>query len=443
MTHYLGAETSRDYHIVKALIKSPQAILDIDVSSLISEIDIFENIDTPYLTGNLIIVDTGGIMEGMNFQGGETFELELSRSVESAEKPTVKTFVIDSVISGTKVNESSELLQFHIVEDIAFMSTLQNVNKTLTGQPYEMIKSLATEYLGKECESTYENNVQSSMRIIIPNLTPMDTLLWIKNRSFTTNGFPFYLYSTFTKNELQFRDLESIISSNVINEDTPFVYLNNEGDATARLFKIHDFSYKNAENVNRMIRSGVVGGTHSFYNVHNMTFKKVKFNVHDDMFSSAMELQVRQNLPNLSKQMKWDDVCLSDYNSVNFSSLTDGKVFQDKKSYNQEKTTSDYKKRIVGASVKNFMTKQPIEITIDGREFLDGVYDFTIGNNIKIIFKTNYDFGEATPKIDSKRSGDYTVFAARHVFQNQKYFVKLLCGKLMNYNNSDYPEGAI
>ena len=174
MTHYLGAETSRDYHIVKAVIKSPQAILDIDVSSLISEIDIFENIDTPYLTGNLIIVDTGGIMEGMNFQGGETFELELSRSVESTEKSTVKTFVIDSVISGTKVNESSELLQFHIVEDITFMSTLQNVNKTLTGQPYEMIKSLATEYLGKECESTYENNVQSSMRIIIPNLTPMD-----------------------------------------------------------------------------------------------------------------------------------------------------------------------------------------------------------------------------------------------------------------------------
>ena len=94
MTHYLGAETSRDYHIVKALIKSPQAILDIDVSSLISEIDIFENIDTPYLTGNLIIVDTGGIMEGRNFQGGDSGSLRRLPAV------AVQLVHISSAIAG-------------------------------------------------------------------------------------------------------------------------------------------------------------------------------------------------------------------------------------------------------------------------------------------------------------------------------------------------------
>ena len=442
MVQYLGDTQSRDFHIAKAVIKSPSANLDLDIASIVSEITVYEHIDKPYITGTILLVDTGGLFDGVNFQGGEILELELTRSIESELEPVSKTFIVDSIMSGTKVNESTEVYTLHLSEDIGFTASLININKTITGQPYQIIQEIAEEFLDKKVNSVVQDNVQQSIKVIVPNMNPIETMIWVKNRAYNQNGFPFYLYSCFSKPELQFRDLESIISSQTVNDTSPFMYINETTDATSRLFKIHEYKYEDAENIGRMIKRGVIGGTHNYYSVYDMSYKSIKFNAHEDMFNQALSLSKRQTVPNLSRTMKHKEQTLTDYNAVNYSSITDGRVFSGEKSYSQDKTEAEYKNRIVAASVKSFMTKQPMEITVDGREFLNGEYNFSIGNNIKIIFKPNYDPGDTTPKVDIKKSGDYTIFAARHVFQDNKYFVQLLCGKLANYNSDNYPEGT-
>jgi hypothetical protein len=94
MPQYLGDTQSRDFHIARAIIKSPAANLDLDVAAIVSEINVYEHIDKPYITGSILLVDTGGLFDGVNFQGGEVFELELTRSVESELKPVTKTFIL-------------------------------------------------------------------------------------------------------------------------------------------------------------------------------------------------------------------------------------------------------------------------------------------------------------------------------------------------------------
>jgi len=437
MVHYLGDQQSRDYHYSLAVIKSPQATTDIDVVNIIAELEIYEHIDKPYLTGQLVLIDNNGLFDGYNFQGGEIFELEISRSIEAEIKAVKKSFVIDHIVNANKPNESVEVMTFHLIEDIAFTSNLKNVNRTFEGQPSEIIKAVADEFLNKDVISTEEDNVQNAIKVNVPNMTPLETIIWIKNRAASKNGFPFYIYSAFGTDELYFKDLENVIETQPVNVGNPFVYLMQEGDATTRLFKIHDYKYRNAEDITRMLRNAVVGATHNFYNTYNMTFESFKFNVHDDLFEEVMTKNKQQTLPNLSRQMSWEGVPLSEYNSKNFSFLTNGEAFEKIKSYEQEDNASQYKKRIVAQAVKNFMTKQPLEITVDGREFLHGEYNFTVGNNIRLLFKPNFDPGETTVKIDSKKSGDYTVFASRHVFQQDKYFVKLLCGKLANYKSNE------
>jgi hypothetical protein len=53
-----------------------------DVRTSIAELNIFESLDKPYLTGTVVILDDKALFDKINFQGTERFEVEMS-SVEN------------------------------------------------------------------------------------------------------------------------------------------------------------------------------------------------------------------------------------------------------------------------------------------------------------------------------------------------------------------------
>ena len=52
----------------------------------------------------------------------------------------------------------------------------------------------------------------------------------------------------------------------------------------------------------------------------------------------------------------------------------------------------------------------------------------TIGNVINLRFHTNDD--QDQEMIDHKRTGEYMIYAARHVFTANRYTVNLTCAKM-------------
>ena len=59
-----------DYAIDEALIVGSSGV-PINITRLIQEINIFENIETPYMSGSIIITDAAGVAEAMPFLGQE------------------------------------------------------------------------------------------------------------------------------------------------------------------------------------------------------------------------------------------------------------------------------------------------------------------------------------------------------------------------------------
>ena len=84
------------------------------------------------------------------------------------------------------------------------------------------------------------------------------------------------------------------------------------------------------------------------------------------------------------------------------------------------------------AKKKSFLSKAPIQITVKGREFLTADENYTIGKVIRILFVDTVSSSTNQTKLsfDSKKSGDYVICAARHVFDDENYNTTLLCGKL-------------
>ena len=77
-------DAQTDYQIISAVItnsdRSPN--FEADVKRLIYSFQIFEHIDNPYLTAEVVFVDTNNIVQDIDFQGGEKLTLSLTQAEE-------------------------------------------------------------------------------------------------------------------------------------------------------------------------------------------------------------------------------------------------------------------------------------------------------------------------------------------------------------------------
>ena len=155
--------------------------------------EIFEHIDLPYITGQIAFIDTLRLYDRLDIQGAE-FCTVTFRNAEEEGAYVEHRFVISKIITSKKANEQTDLVMLHLVEDILFLSNLKNVNKCYQGSPNEIIKKIAADCLDYKVAEIYSDVFQKKMKVIIPNLTPIDAMSWIKNRGTTTEGFPTYLF---------------------------------------------------------------------------------------------------------------------------------------------------------------------------------------------------------------------------------------------------------
>lgn len=437
----LNAEHSSDWKFIRAELNSSRAFQPLDIRNVITDFEVYEHIDKPYITGKLVVNDAQRVYERFDFQGGETFTVEISRSHNQKIPSITKTFIVDEVIDAGRVNETVQTLMLHLIEDVGFSDVLANVNRSYTGQPQTIMQKISTEYLDKEIIDNAADNVENSMRVIIPNLSPIEAMAWLKNRSTTVEGYPFFLYSTFAVNKYYLMDLGSLLSQPVINKDAAFTYSQGVevSETGSRLFKIHDYKLANVENISSLIHAGYIGANHSFHNITTGSSETIKFDVHFDIYNK-IDFNKRQKRPLISTELKHKDKILSDFESRNISNVFATRSFNDVKSYGEENTRDEQKRSVVANAMKHLLTKAPMEITVEGREFLNGSSNYSIGNNIKVIFKGTADDGPSV-KIDRKMSGDYIIHSARHVFSVEKCFSILLISKIANYNDDSYPVG--
>lgn len=438
----LNDQNSSDWQLALAELNSSRAVQPFNITAVVTDIEIYEHISKPYVTGSLILTDTERVLERFDIQGVETLTLKLQGAAYAA-APIEKTFIIDSVKNVMRGNETTQIVHLHFTEDCGFKTGLYNVNKSYSAEPEQIIATIAEDYFGKRVISSAEGNVGNSMKVIVPNLNPLEAMQWIKNRSSTSEGYPFYLFTTFASSKMFFIDLGSMLSQTPINEKFPYMYSQSNASVNTpqRLQKIYEYNTSTQERTWNIMTAGYVGAQHSFYDVTTATYLRKNFSVHRDVYEKSERLNQRQSRPVISYDHFIDDKPLSEYNSRQIYNIYASKNFVDGKAYSEEDNEGGHTRKVVSIAMQQLLSKNPMEIVIDGREFLVGGEPKTIGNIIKVIFKAT-DHGHPSQKIDRKMSGDYLVLGARHVFAQEKCRTKLLISKIANYNSDIYTQGV-
>ena len=190
----MTAEQNTPYRLDSVVLHSSSFNTTIDIKYLVTDIDIFEHLDKPYLTATMMFTDTRAIMTDFDIRSSDVVTIKIEYFTEDPKimMPYVdKTFRIDKVLMSSRAdqNEDTEVFILHLIEAHWYESNLKNVNKSYSGTPSAVVAKIAKEFIDKEVRGT-SKDIQD-MKMIIPNLTPVDAMCWVKNRMTTVEGYPF------------------------------------------------------------------------------------------------------------------------------------------------------------------------------------------------------------------------------------------------------------
>ena len=191
-------ENNTEYKIVSAVLSTSDRLLNIevDLKNVIVSFQIYENIEIPYLSADFLIIDRNNIIMDFDFQGGEKLEIEFQQVEELSTGNTIKKeFLIKSIDNTIRADETTDSLKLYCVEYHTLKASLQNVNRSYKGRPTSIISKLLNEYLEKPT-AVLGNEKINDFKVIIPNLNPLQSAMWIKKRALSELGLPFYLYTT-------------------------------------------------------------------------------------------------------------------------------------------------------------------------------------------------------------------------------------------------------
>jgi hypothetical protein len=434
-------ESALDFIIDEVVVTSERSGREYNIGAVVSELNLFEHIDKPYITGKILFVDNARVIERLNLSGTEKVLVKIRIEEEDSILYIEKNFYIEEITKSIKTNDDTEIVGISIIEDIAYISQLSRISKSFRGSPSAIIQRVIEDHLNRKLFNLSEKEYTETypMRVVVPNMTPIDTINWIKDRASTNNGMPFFLFSTLCDDRIRYLDLETMIKLNPLNISTrEYSYVQgvpnnaNAADKVLSSYMINSYNHTSNENQLYLARKGAIGSTYNFIDTMTNTTLTKKINA-DDIFK-RIEFPSNQNEPSYDSKSKFQESVMHEYDTTEISQISPTVTYDDDTfNYYESKDVNTHMHKAESRALRYFLHKSAIDINVPGRNFLYKDTNKSIGNVIRISFKANevsLDENNATNNRDKKKSGNYFIYAARHVFQANQYTVNLSCTKL-------------
>jgi len=432
------------FRILQATLSSPKFLNKddtLDLTNRIVELQLYEDIYKPFVSGKIAILDDLDLINALKFRGTEKITIVLGRD-EDDERAFSKTFYMYQLESINKENERRQLLTISLIEPHFYHSSLKKISKSYTGTIEQTVQKICSDELAKECDFIANRTYQGSIKVLIPYLNPLEACNWLIDRASTETGSPYFLYGSCFSDRLFIKDLESMILPPAVNAKTlPYqanqVMRNESGsplDVDNLAFQIKEFNFKNIHNNLNMIRNGAIGSKISNTDLSSGTIQSTKFTI-ASLLNKYKEKGIIKNYQNVYEEFNRIDIGEKSnldylFDSQNFHTINSQGVYENQKGYYDDVDDLGLIKRVQSQALRHAIEKNTIDIFVPGAFLF--VNQVSVGQKIKTRFLKTLVYNEDPNQFDDDRSGDYLILQAKHVFNNNEMKSGLTVGKLEN-----------
>jgi hypothetical protein len=401
-----------------------------NLASVFEELNIFDSILMPCMSGNILIKDSIGLSKRLLFDGSEFLDIDISKSDESSGTNIVKTFRIFKQSDRSNVNQTSEVYILHFVSEEMIYSEQQKISQSYTGIYSDIATSVLIDYLKvpKNKIGVIEptKGISSS---IVPLLSPIDTLNWLTKRSVSQNDLADFL---FFENKLGFNfvslsNLFSIKTSLTIN----FKPKNLSDSVSEEFLGVRDYNMSTSFDILENTKNGFYSNRFVGFDILTRTLVESDLGIKNHYKGNHLNKN-----PNIYSSLNREgkDPGIMPFSKVSLYSF---QLYRNKWEYvnsNDSETAS-----IIDETHKYIPQRKAILHNLLQRKMnisLPGNFFITSGHVLNIDAHSFSLQDDKTEKNDKSISGKYLVIATRHMINPQKH--ETFCELASDSTNNDF-----
>lgn len=185
-----------DYRLVAASIVTSTGKV-IDIRMICDEINIYEDILSPVMTGNLVLHDSNDLINQAPITGFEYVSLEFEKP--SSSQKYSKVFRIYKLSDRQRINAQHESYILHFCSEESILDESCRVSKTYTKQTIEsIVRDITAKYLNidpKKFPTTQSVPTVGVHSVVIPNWHPFFAINWLSRMAIAaTYPSPSYVF---------------------------------------------------------------------------------------------------------------------------------------------------------------------------------------------------------------------------------------------------------
>jgi len=378
-----------------------------DVTAQVINIQIFEDLFSPFITGSLILKESLDLINLFPFQGEEEVEIEIN--TPSLQNGNIKSkFYIYKMTDRELLGDRSMVYQLHFISNEAIVDLNKKISKVYGDKPESIIKSLLEDQVnGLQSEKTLTADSTAKIAKFISNFwSPVEAINYVTQLAESKTGSPNFVFYE-NRDGFYFKSLESLYEALPYQEFVLDKYMRdskqNGGDAKnvqEDYKRINSISIPTGFDYMDRIRSGMFSSKLISYDLTKKAYNVKNYNMFDD-FSKQKHLN-EFNVAS-SKAIFRSNSRIMNYPraNANFSGFGDA---------------TNYRNTQQRLSLLKAAESNKIQIIVPGR------CDYTVGQKVKVTLNKMEPISANDSDITDKMfSGYYLISAINHDINREKH----------------------
>ena len=392
-----------------------------DIMEIVEEINVFENIYTASISGDIVIKDTTNIVKNFPIIGEERLILKI-QTPQASPKPettidyTLSPLIIYKINSQYGTGETAQVvsLQFGSVE--GFRNQTSRVSQSYSGVPSTIVeKILRDENYLRSKKTFYYEPTANNAKMIFPNIRPFKCIKHLSNisNSSLNNSSPSYLFYETTKG-YHFRTYDSMC-----REEPKFFFKENVGgqldekgvgNVQLELDSIVNYQRVSSKDTVKNLNSGMISSKLITHDVYNKRLDLYKYDYLSN-FDRDIHPDNGESTPIISQAKDPDNgKGLTDHEDTKLFvvSTASGYSFSEGENYPYQSDNLNQTLQRKSARKQQFENGSILNVEINGQTFIQA--------GDKISLEIGATSAITDDKEDKQLSGNYIVTHLRHTF---------------------------
>ena len=269
----------------------------LNIMDQVQEFHIYQSIDTPYISGNIMISDSAGIAEVLPILGQERLLFKLRTPGHSSHIDFNNYHaIIYNVQKRFSTSDREHILVLNWTTLEHYKNIRTKISASFKGTISEIVQKIlkSDNYLGSKKGLTIEPT-KNIRKFVIPNLTPFQAINLIKSEAVSgEEQSPHYLFFE-TPYGFNFRSFDSLLGAkrdlSVKHKNTYRSQPPEQNNAEANLSTILDWQVDDNSNAILNTRLGMYGSTLFYHDIFNKNIQKFEYNYMKDKFNKRNSME--------------------------------------------------------------------------------------------------------------------------------------------------------